>query len=758
MRDSMKRTLLSAAACSALLAGSLAAAPAASAADSAHGLGFGLAPQWSNVKIGAGGFITGVVYNPTQPGLAYLRTDIGGLYRWDAFSQSWTPLLDWTGFNNWNQLGVESVATSALHPNRVWAAVGEYADSWNAANKGAILRSDDYGAHWKVTQLPILLGANDQGRDSGERLAVDPNDDNVLYFASRNNGLWKSADGGATWAQDTAFPDLGSNSTSGLQFVTFDQTEQHRRGTPTQHIVVGDADKTALYETTDGGQTWSAVSGGPGTIPIKAQFAANGSLYVVYDQITGPYWMGAGKLYKYARGSSAQGVTGEAVTTPTDVSPPPSYNWYGYDGLAVDPENPNTVIVSTNDRWNPIDTLYRSTDGGATWHDVSASTTLDISDTPYLAWGATPKFGWWIGAVAIDPFDSNHVVYGTGATLYGTRNLGAMDSGGTVTFSSKAARGIEETAINDLLVPRGTSSCKLISAVGDLGGFCHTSLTKSPATGMSANPILSSGTGLAQSADGSLIVRVGYGSNNQFGAYSTDGGSTWTPFAKPATTTSGGGKVAVSADGKTIVWSAGDTSNAGSGTSYSTDDGQTWTATSGLPAGLTPVADAADSSAFYAIDGTNGTFYKSADGGRTFTSTTTAFSGGNNTQVKATPGKAGDLWLSGLDNGLFHSADGGATWTKVNSASSSYTLGFGKTAPWSKYLTLYQVGVVGGVTGVFMSTDNAASWYRINSDAQNWGWTGQAITGDPNDFGRVYLATNGRGLQTVDVAPFGLLF
>jgi hypothetical protein len=66
--------------------------------------------------------------------------------------------------------------------------------------------------------------------------------------------------------------------------------------------------------------------------------------------------------------------------------------------------------------------------------------------------------------------------------------------------------------------------------------------------------------------------------------------------------------------------------------------------------------------------------------------------------------------------------------------------------------------VVGGVTGVFMSTDNAASWQRINSDAQNWGWTGQAITGDPNDFGRVYLATNGRGIQTVDVAPFGLLF
>jgi hypothetical protein len=479
---------------------------------------------------------------------------------------------------------------------------------------------------------------------------------------------------------------------------------------------------------------------------------------VVYDQITGPYWMGAGKVYKYARGSSAPGSSGQAaVGAATDVSPPPSWNWYGYDGLAVDPEHPDTVIVSTNDRWSPIDTLYRSTDGGASWADVSASTALDISDSPYLAWGATPKFGWWIGTVAIDPFNSNHVVYGTGATLYGTSNLGAMDTGGTVTFSSLAAKGIEETAINDLLVPKGASACKLISAVGDLGGFCHTSLTRSPATGMSANPILSSGTGLAQSADGSLIVRVGYGSNGLFGASSTDGGSTWTPLTKPATTTDGGGKVAVSADGKTIVWSAGDTYNAGVGTSSSTDGGQTWTAVTGLPAGLTPVADGTDSSVFYAIDGSTGTFYKSADGGRTFTATVftgsaTPFNAGGNTQVKATPGKSGDLWLSALDNGLFHSTDGGATWTKAASAASSYTLGFGKAAPGSRQLTMYQVGIVNGVTGIFMSTDGAASWRRINQDDENWGWTGQAITGDPHAFGRVYLATNGRGIQTVDVS------
>ena len=125
MRTSKKRALI-ACACASFLAVPLFAAPAsasASAAASANA-GVGSRPAWSNVTIGAGGFITGVVYNPTQPGLAYLRTDIGGLYRWNAASQTWIPLLDSTTFQNENELGVDSVATDPIHPNRVWAAVG----------------------------------------------------------------------------------------------------------------------------------------------------------------------------------------------------------------------------------------------------------------------------------------------------------------------------------------------------------------------------------------------------------------------------------------------------------------------------------------------------------------------------------------------------------------------------------------------------------------------------------------------------------
>ena len=743
MRTSTRKRAWTACACASLLAVPLlAAAPASADGADAANAASGSAGQnaWANVTIGAGGFITGVVYNPTQPGLAYLRTDIGGLYRWNAAARTWTPLLDFTTFQNENELGVDSVATDPIHPNRVWAAVGEYAYSWNDGAPSAILSSDDYGKTWQSHAVPFEIGSNDQGRDSGERLVVDPNDDNVLYYGTEDDGLWKSANGGESWAKDTLFPDAGSDSAAGLQFVTFDQTEKHL-GTPTQRIVVGDADTDSLYETTDGGTSWSKVTTGPGTVPIKAQFSSDGDLYVVYDQYTGPYYMGVGKLYKFAPDGTA-----------TDITPEGDENTWGYDGLALDPNNPDTVYVSTNDRWSPVDTVYRSTDGGSTWSDVSASTSLNISSEPYLAWGATPKFGWWIGTIAVDPFDSNHVVYGTGATLYGTYNMGAISSGGTVDFSSSASKGIEETSVTGLLVPNGPSDCKLISALRDLGGFCHTSLTRSPTDTFDA--AYSTGTGIAQDASGNLIAFVGESSaSTPAGQYSTDGGKTWTQFATtPSTMTYGEGEVAVAADGGSIVWDPADGSNA----VYTTDKGATWTAVTGLPTGITPVADPVNPDDYYAIDSSTGVLYRSTDGGETFSQAATGLTAASNDQLLTMPGHVGELYFAAQTGGLWHSTDGGTTWTQVepSQVTASYTVGEGAAAPGSRFETLYMVGTVNGVTGFYMSTNAGAAWTKINSNQQNFGWI-PTIVGDPNHFGRVYLGTNGRGVQTIDIANQG---
>lgn len=54
---------------------------------------------WNNVKIGrCGGFVPGIVFNQNTKGVAFARTDIGGLYKLNS-DDSWTPLMDAIGTN-----------------------------------------------------------------------------------------------------------------------------------------------------------------------------------------------------------------------------------------------------------------------------------------------------------------------------------------------------------------------------------------------------------------------------------------------------------------------------------------------------------------------------------------------------------------------------------------------------------------------------------------------------------------------------------
>ncbi|HEX8630513.1 MAG TPA: xyloglucanase, partial [Catenuloplanes sp.] len=137
--------------------------------------------SWKNVRIDGGGFVSGIVFNRGEKNLIYARTDIGGAYRWNESTRSWTPLLDWVGRQNWGYNGVLSIASDPVDPNRVYAALGMYTNSWDP-NNGAIGRSADRGRTWQVTPLPFKIGGNMPGRGMGERLAIDPNRNSTLYY------------------------------------------------------------------------------------------------------------------------------------------------------------------------------------------------------------------------------------------------------------------------------------------------------------------------------------------------------------------------------------------------------------------------------------------------------------------------------------------------------------------------------------------------------------------------------------------------
>ncbi|MEV0240054.1 1,4-beta-glucanase [Streptomyces sp. NPDC050674] len=718
----------------AVLAGTAAAAAAVSlplTQDRAHAAaaaGKG-GYRWRNVVQGGTGFITGVLFHPSVRGLAYLRTDIGGAYRWDDRAERWIPLTDHLGWDDWNLLGVEAMAVDPAHPNRVYLALGAYTQPW--AGNGAVLRSEDRGANWKRTDLTVKLGANEDGRGAGERLLVDPRDSDTLWLGTRHDGLLKSTDRGATW-KAVSFPATPSATGQGITFLV--------AAGRSVYAGWGDSDGTSanLYRTTDG-TTWKAVPGQPaGTaakVPIRAAYDRHTrELYVTYANAPGPNGQSDGSVHKLRTGS---GKWSEVTPVkPGGTTADGSADSFGYGGVAVDARRPGTVVVSTNNRWADIDTLFRSTNGGRTWTSLKDEAVLDVSETPYLKWGGDKaKFGWWIQAVGLDPYDSRHIVHGTGATLYGTRDLKRW---------APQIRGVEEASIRQLVSPP-TGEAHLLSGSGDIGVMYHERLTASPSRGMASNPVFGTSTGLSlAAAKPSYVVRAGWGDHGN-GAFSNDGGKTWTPFkTQPDVARSAPGPIATNADGRVLLWSFG-TANPGY---RSADNGATWSEVASFPKGAAPVADPADPDRFYAFDTTTGTLHASTDGGLTFTARATGLSSGDTEfQLVAAPGRSGDLWLSLKGNGLYRSTDGGATFTEVAGCRASYALGFGKAARGASYPALYMVGSTHTITAMYRSDDEAKTWTRINDDRHQWGWTGATITGDPRVYGRVYIATNGRGVQ-----------
>ncbi|WP_341717091.1 cellulose binding domain-containing protein [Micromonospora sp. FIMYZ51] len=549
---------------------------------------------WRNVRIDGGGFVPGIVFNPTERNLIYARTDIGGAYRWEQRSQSWIPLLDWVDADRWGWNGVVSLATDPVQTNRVCAAVGMYTNDWDP-NNGAILRSTDKGNTWPAFELPFKVGGNMPGRGMGERLAVDPNRNSVVYHgAEGGNGLWRSTDGGATWSR-------------------------------------------------------------------------------IWD-------------------------------------------WGSY------PERVKKY-------------------------------TMDISSVPWLTFGAnpqppeeTPKLGWMNESVEIDPHDSNRFRYGTGATIYGSTDLTRWDTGGTVTIRPMV-KGLEETAVLDLVSP--PSGAPLISGLGDIGGFRHTNLDAVPPM-MFTQPVFTSTTSLDfAEANPSVLVRAGNFTdadrpNDSHVAFSTDGGANWSQGTEPGGINNGG-TVAAAADGSRFVWAPGDV---GQQVVRSVGFGNSWTASTGIPANAMVESDRVNPNRCYGLHG--GRFYLSTDGGASFTaSAASGLPSTGNVRFKALPGREGELWQAG-QGGLWRSTDSGATFSKSTTVSTAGNIGFGRAAPGQTYPALYLFGTVGGQHGVYRSDDVGATWVRINDDTHQYGNAGDALTGDPRIYGRVYLGTNGRGILVAD--------
>ena len=182
-------------------------------ADKAGTVGDGayINPDWSygQVAIGGGGFVTGVFAAPEQD-VYYAKTDVGGVYyRTSETNGKWVSMNYWVTADDRGLLGCDGLAFDPQSPNRVFMLLGtEYFSN----GKTVVAVSEDYGKNITIVDVTdkIKVHGNGMGRGNGERIAVDPNNGNIIFAGGRSGGMIKSTDGGYTWESVTSFPDAST--------------------------------------------------------------------------------------------------------------------------------------------------------------------------------------------------------------------------------------------------------------------------------------------------------------------------------------------------------------------------------------------------------------------------------------------------------------------------------------------------------------------------------------------------------------------
>ena len=177
--------------------------------------------------------------------------------------------------------------------------------------------------------------------------------------------------------------------------------------------------------------------------------------------------------------------------------------------------------------------------------------------------------------------------------------------------------------------------------------------------------------------------------------------------------------------------------------------GRRWQAVAGLPGNVGVLGDRIDPRRCYAFDPRTGALYASHDGGASFAPLAgelgAAARAHDHVQLQAAPDAAGVLYLAARDLPLMRGDDAGRVQQQLPGIAGVDAFGFGKPAPGQRSPVLFVAGRYGQQQGLFRSLDDGRHWQRINDDAHQYGRITD-VTGDPRVFGRVYLATGGRGV------------
>ena len=678
---------------------------------------------WDNVAIGGGGYVAGLVIHPTEAGLMYMRTDIGGVFKWDNTDKRWRNLSGWIAPDEDNLFGTDGIALDKNNPDMIYALFGKY----NLISPSGIYKSEDRGANWeKLYDTPC--GGNQKYREVGEPIQVDPNNSEIIYCGTRTEGLLKSTNSGESWSPVTNVPwgYLGDASNYweydkgpiGIRSVAIDGSST--TGGKSKNIYIG-VNGSGIYRSADGGNNFSYMSGSPADV-MRISIAPGNILYVSTESGVKKY---DGSWY--------------SLPVPTDA-------YSTFNGISVDPHDPERLYVTTGAQlwWQR---LYRSYDAGASWQVVYPfDGNVTVHDNTWHS-GNLGYHQAGTAAVILDPHQEGR--------LYTTdwyQVWRSPDAWNTNINVYNDVQGHEEVVPLAICTPH--EGVQLFSGHGDVVGFKHYDQATLPIKQL-ADKGECTGIDYCESNPAHMAIVTAsdwYGKNTEIYT-SSDYGDNFSPVNLP----SGGlnGKIAIAAnDPQKMVYVFG-----GSVPYYTNNGGTSWNVSSGAPSNALSttymyqyddplISDRTAANTFFLLDRQGGNLYKSTSGGASwYVQSSDLPASSNYANLAAAWGSNNNLMAVSMGtDGLWLSNNGGSNFSKNGYFSNARMVAIGLEKPGISTQTLYVFGVASGQWGVYRSNDFGLNWVRINDNNNYVGNSPTYMGADRQEYGRVYVGNNGSGL------------
>jgi photosystem II stability/assembly factor-like uncharacterized protein len=380
------------------------------------------------------GRVTSLAVNPDNPVEFYVSYASGGVWHTRNNGTSFTPILDNSPTQNVGCITVD------WNNNVIWVGTGEVNSSRSSYAGIGILRSDDQGKTWKN------MGLKDSHHISS--ILINPDDSNEivvsvvghLYSTNTERGVFRTEDGGLTWERT-----LFVNDQSGIIEIVADPNnfdlmyasswDKDRKA----WNFTGSGTGSGIYKSTDGGRTWTHVSGagsgfpsGEGVGRIGLAIFDENTVYAIHDnqfrraeekkepggddltkedfkEMTTSQFLKLddSKLQKFLQANRfpkkytaemVKSLIGDGKALPAD--------------LAKYLEDANSNLFDT-----PVigAEVYKSIDGGATWEKTHDG----YLDNLYYS------YGYYFGKIHVSPFD-REAIY-----IYGVPILKSKDGGKT---------------------------------------------------------------------------------------------------------------------------------------------------------------------------------------------------------------------------------------------------------------------------------------------------------------------------------------